>query len=1345
MFGLLAVFMLVASFVVPANMATPEAVEAGADSTLRWAMVDTPNAMPNVLKEVWNGPDMGVDGIPDGAELNRFVIASNGATIYMIATSYGAFGGVPTLYKSTNWGISWSVAITKNMALSALANYPLWDVAVAPDDPNIVAVVACDAAGFGPQEVWVSTDGGVKWDTTQLNLGGTAEYISCIDISMDYGGTRDLLVGTRTGTGAGRVFVLNVPGFATWNAQTAAGVPASTNWPAVADVVAGKFSPTYVGDSAIVVVYADATSTNIITGIHDLDVNSTVWGALPTEVRDPVRPAGASPGFGQIVTADLELPADYSGQAASLRRAYVSIDSNDAFCSDLEAMLADEGIYRIDDNVQYELMDTTTVANKRISSIAYYGTYASGKLLAGEVLGFPCTATVPTWFTDSPTTCPIPCWYPALKPTTGAANQGLCQVGVQDGMGNAQVAWNPDGSLAVAITGSACLGFFNVAMGTPGCVGACPWGEWPDGYMNKVFKDESAFAISRNNGETWNQLSAIDTEITKLTDIVPSADCSTVYLASVNDNDTDWPGGYCCVTANITFDGTECDDGVILTEDCTDPFDVMTVDALNSTIAVVQDDVNCECDYTLTLSVDINCDCADCQPAEQTVTKVCTGSVPWELGVPSSAVVSCCETWTCDMAGCEGETMCAGFDSVWRSSSNPTVASPLPGMAVGTIWERVLCHVTAETCEEAQSQHAILRLAPDKEDGEIVFWAAGGTSGLAAMGDCADCQINCDKVLLDVGANTQAVMWSPDFGDYWANINPRLAVQDMVAESSTVLYILSLDGLVQRMPYTGTAWSSAVSNGDTLLSAAHTIDAFAEGHVLVGAAADAMGAGFVASYSGDAAATWGPSAGKLTQANTGNRHVAFDTNFADTSQFYLGDDGCAANAAANNGGVIWLNSIPFGAFEDMLTNPWGVPYHRLGYYGLAVPHTGDALYGAHCCTPGVCLEEPCEQGGELWVPGVACAVERTIYRYWPIAKPGIPWDCLNVGTDDFAGIAPCFTLEPSSLKLCGCLTMDTDTVLYAIDNDLYSCPIWTGSAVVGQQDRDDGMLWVFTDCLAKAGPELITEDELLVGCDPVSGRNQEINLQWEQLCLATGYDIEIAKDSGFTTNVIDWLSEFDPLILSVPFIPANPLAPACYFPAGADTGAWAGSAIALGGNLECGHTYYWRVKVRMDARTGLVRSAWSEARSFTIKAGLPVRADYYGIKLLAPDNGCLGCPVSPASFSWAPFKGTTSYKFVLAKDAALTDVIAEAEVGTTAYEYDGTLDYSTNYFWRVMSLEPAPSDWSATFSFQTEAAPEAPPAAPEAPTTPLWVWVVIAIGAILVIVTLVLIFKTRRV
>jgi subtilase family serine protease len=94
----------------------------------------------------------------------------------------------------------------------------------------------------------------------------------------------------------------------------------------------------------------------------------------------------------------------------------------------------------------------------------------------------------------------------------------------------------------------------------------------------------------------------------------------------------------------------------------------------------------------------------------------------------------------------------------------------------------------------------------------------------------------------------------------------------------------------------------------------------------------------------------------------------------------------------------------------------------------------------------------------------------------------------------------------------------------------------------------------------------------------------------------------------------------------------------------------------------------------------------------------------------------------------------------------MTQLVKQAEVvNSSAYEFDGALDFSTNYFWRVMSMEPAPSDWSATFSFQTEAKPVPPPTTPEEQKIPIWAWAVIAIGTILVTVTLVLIFKMRRV
>lgn len=108
-----------------------------------------------------------------------------------------------------------------------------------------------------------------------------------------------------------------------------------------------------------------------------------------------------------------------------------------------------------------------------------------------------------------------------------------------------------------------------------------------------------------------------------------------------------------------------------------------------------------------------------------------------------------------------------------------------------------------------------------------------------------------------------------------------------------------------------------------------------------------------------------------------------------------------------------------------------------------------------------------------------------------------------------------------------------------------------------------------------------------------------------------------------------------------------------------------------------------------------------------MSAGLPkiAKADSLQPELLTPSNGCNGCPVHSLSFSWAPFRETTKYLFQLAKDPTMTQIVNDVDVSSAAYEYDGTLDYSASYFWRVVAVEPTPSDWSATFSFSTETAP----------------------------------------
>jgi hypothetical protein len=586
---------------------------------------------------------------------------------------------------------------------------------------------------------------------------------------------------------------------------------------------------------------------------------------------------------------------------------------------------------------------------------------------------------------------------------------------------------------------------------------------------------------------------------------------------------------------------------------------------------------------------------------------------------------------------------------------------------------------------------ALLRLVPWCADltGEIVGWGAW---------------------------NTKAAFWSPDYGDYWAPITLRNNIQDFTFDSRTMLYFLSSTGLVQKMPYTGTAWSTSLPNYDSGVNPAHTIASMPEGKVLVG---KGEGAPYAASISLNADSdnpTFVPqfSAGALSG---GNVHVAFDPKFDDNSIYYIAQEGLTGSVYRNTptSPLRWQDTDMMIASNGAFGCPPGLG--RLGFSGIILAYTGEALYAS----------------SQIAGAGVWRTIDDGTGRHGPLStmpKPGIAWDQVNVGIP----AAVVFTAQPSALRACGCCELESDLTLYALDNRTYEQPPY-GVA---------GRIWAFTDCLAKRGPTLVTDNAVLIGCDPVTGRALEVNLCWNVLCVSSAYDVEISKNADFSILVIDWIPEG---AYCGPFVsPADPTTPCVFIPAGGTFAYNSNSEVAqtFSGLLECGHTYYWRVRARGCGTAQTIRSPWSEARSFTVKAGLPVVASYSGLQLLSPANGMIGLPVKSPSFSWAPLGENTKYKFILAKDGNMTQIVKEAEVTNTAYAYDGTLDYDTAYFWKVQCVEPA-CDASATFSFRTESAPPAAEEEAKAPPTPFWVWVVIAIGAILVIVTLVLIFKTRRV
>ncbi len=100
-------------------------------------------------------------------------------------------------------------------------------------------------------------------------------------------------------------------------------------------------------------------------------------------------------------------------------------------------------------------------------------------------------------------------------------------------------------------------------------------------------------------------------------------------------------------------------------------------------------------------------------------------------------------------------------------------------------------------------------------------------------------------------------------------------------------------------------------------------------------------------------------------------------------------------------------------------------------------------------------------------------MDRTLYPRSGIPKPGVYWDTITVGLATNVQ----FSTEPDSMGI-------SENTLWAIDARAYN------------PADDEGCLWAFIDTLAGTGLRLIEPAYgMALGCDPVSGRNQEVGLR----------------------------------------------------------------------------------------------------------------------------------------------------------------------------------------------------------------------------------------------------------
>ncbi|MGD0779596.1 MAG: hypothetical protein ABR954_02270 [Dehalococcoidales bacterium] len=309
----------------------------------------------------------------------------------------------------------------------------------------------------------------------------------------------------------------------------------------------------------------------------------------------------------------------------------------------------------------------------------------------------------------------------------------------------------------------------------------------------------------------------------------------------------------------------------------------------------------------------------------------------------------------------------------------------------------------------------------------------------------------------------------------------------------------------------------------------------------------------------------------------------------------------------------------------------------------------------------------------------------------------------------------------------------------------------------------------YTDLLAVAVPAPTSPiDKYLVQVNKETGYAYDTTLIWATAgnpYIGAGgcYEYQVAKDSAFSTVVLDGSAK-----------PATLFAPTVHVIIGPNQ---VGTGVHL--VYQPGETYYWRTRAIPYPLTGFdwyyqLYSNWSTVYTIEIQPAPPPVPE-----LNSPANGGIVTILKPG-FSWSVMSGeapasgiTMTYTFQLAKDAAFstTSMVYTTTTTVAGLSLPVSLTDGQQYFWRVQTTTSVTGDWSTVGNFnvavpkfttpvtvtqtqQTVVLTQTnPPATSITVTAPVsttevsqaYIWVIIIIGAVLVIAIIVLIVRTRRV
>jgi len=376
-----------------------------------------------------------------GSDVSDIAVGSDGTTIWAVSTASNQ------TFKSTDGGLKW---LRKTPAFATAPQL----VAIAPDDPDIVAIVGDN------NKVYATVNGGTTFSLLTQTL--TIDTIHDIAISQASSGVNYVGVAGDNNSATCEVGYFNLgSSVPAWTSALTGSTWSTTSFAGTTFAKAIAFSPNFASDKVMVVVTEAGTAAKL----EIASFSSKKWNTNGGFASYPATVLSST--GGDIDKASLVLAPTYLGADTTERLSFVGID-----CSTGNSTLAGT-LKRYSDYSAKELKAQTA-----IHSVDYDGT----NLVAGEAN----TNVVRRSANPLATT-------PTVSATSTYQRPG--------GASAVVVAWANE----------------NVVAGTTGVA--------------------SAFALSKDNGKTFNDISLMDTAITNINDVAVTPDGSKIYM--VTDNNTD--------------------------------------------------------------------------------------------------------------------------------------------------------------------------------------------------------------------------------------------------------------------------------------------------------------------------------------------------------------------------------------------------------------------------------------------------------------------------------------------------------------------------------------------------------------------------------------------------------------------------------------------------------------------------------------------------------------------------------------------------------------------------------------------------------------------------------------